>query len=455
MTIKTAFARFTRPNAIHMYANGTTGSDKNNGLSETSPKKSLKGIFNSLPPRFAVYDSLAVKYNPRVYVHCRGAFETSEDNWIDSDLGDIYIYLDGGGEVETVAGPFEVTVAVNGLSVVKTGAGWTTDEFMGYMIKCTAGGSDLGTFRICTQNTEDTLYLPYIWSDATEVTIVKPATTLGSNTNTTPIGFNLFSPTAVFILSRMTINEPQFQCVFNGPVIYAAGLVIEKCAAIPFKLKGHGYLYAKIYYDIDDPEIPLIQEPFMAHGIGITSSAGNTEIEHKGSSCYMYSSVIGDLTIMARVTGSCLYAGCRCRKIFSRGSYESLFGGNAANWAGTKILNSDENGITIEYGCGTSSTYATQDPVQISNAAAHAIEVRRHGYYAIGNMQGSGNGGAGLYIHNESIARIVRNLGTALTGALGEVTIDGEFQQYTWDYFEPHVFYPYGEQQDLNGFDVW
>jgi hypothetical protein len=158
---------------ISYYADGSSGSDSNDGLTSGSPKKTLQAVFNLIP--YHVWH--------KVNVVLTGIFSSNTAILSNNIKDGYYINIDGYESLTTVAGPYTVTNA--GASSIESTTTVTDDIYSGYMVNMTSGSYD-GYVRSICYNESDTFYYckqDNVGDNGDTFNIVKPETTLSSSSS--------------------------------------------------------------------------------------------------------------------------------------------------------------------------------------------------------------------------------------------------------------------------------
>ena len=396
---------------LHVYVNSYDGSDNKDGLTENTAKKSLVGMYSAIPPL----------HETQVIGHIKGVFDTVGEypNCNKTCFG-FPIILDGGDDVVIVSGPHIADIAST-TSIGLSSLSLTTDELFGYTIQILDGPAE-GQHRSVYSNTATTFTPSKNFATnpgACTFQIVRPATTLNQT-------MNAFSPAAYVNYQRVYIvgTGGQLRATNTHRIIVGNGVIINVDLFYASLLAGverfdtHGY-----HYNPNDGSF-IFDQYVIPAWIG-TAPLRLQQIQYTILSGLLVKS---DLTISSSALQN-LDSGSR---IMGTTTIEE----SAKAAATYQIRNSGGHQPTRLEGSGVGllvknfSDVIVANGVQITNNTSHGIEVD-NASITLGSATGSGNGGAGMYIHRGGKATLTA-VPTITGGAAGEVSLDGSTQQALW-----------------------
>lgn len=411
----------------HIYANGDSGNDNNDGLTINTPVQTLQKALDLFPDR--------ISYNS--CLHLSGDFADEGTVTVKQvvDQG-ITFLIDGGSNTTTIAGPFtaDATSTVSQLDV--SGAGWTEDEYAGYWIEFTSGAL-LGEKRLIQYNGTELIYPVKNFSaepDGCAFNIVAPATTFTGNT--TVCVANGASGGEV-LLQRLYMNVTGTQCFYTfGGLIRASHLICRTTwnPAVRFWY-GAQLVLSESFRD------PSTFAFNADNGIGISVVAGpvgNSYLEMHGclgmwGEASYFNRIVLENSNLGR-TSRLMRKGMRARELNIFGCRPNTspdLGGkdlvNDSGYAPTKVTGSPRSGLTLN-----DSTISIDGGVEIGYHTEHGIVVDNSKVFFLGAVTGSGNTGAGLYGKNNSVVTITDGSPPTLTGTIGDVSTDETTEDATW-----------------------
>jgi hypothetical protein len=414
--ISAAFARVnaakgsTTSESMQIWANGTTGDDANDGLTEATPKKTLEGALSVLPD--------ILKHHCTINV--RGEFVLSGWYIIRRILYGAILVVDGGPEVEVLAGPFTSTGAT-ALSIADSGQSWTVDEHAGAWVEILDGPA-AGETRTIYENDATTLYPQPSgdWSVSPGVgatfRIVQPATRF-----TAPSGWNPIIPSCIPQNTFQNYLAIQRVMLVGGVRIYHVGGNAVYSAMVSRPVAGG------TSYFINTPGMVLFNPAFtdpVTYGFDSVTYLG---VSHIGSG-------VG----FRREDGR-----SSIHRIVSNGG-EVQFLRNVASGGGNRVIGHHmsvkdsilEGSYRVSGAAGVGMSFQNSDldmtELQADNCGSHGIEVNGGKLVCQGAVIGSGNAGAGAYVHSHAVVQTKAGTPPTITGTVGEVSLDGTTQQSTW-----------------------
>jgi hypothetical protein len=426
---------------LHLYADGTSGSDANDGLTVGTPKKTLAAVV-ALVPSMLMHN---------VYVHLTGTF-VQTSHVIVSDvvsgtnvatgatnvrkillLGQWDTWTDVGGGTKTATGS-----SVS--SLVVAGAGWVVDAYAGYMVKVLTGAA-VGQVRMIQGNTADTITPVKNFSVDPGVgatfDIVRPATEITDGG--VGYGVRFIRCNVQTVVGRLYLSG-KMSLTFTG---IGAGARIENVvsnstASAPlgmYRSGGGEYSFTASSSTKDDGTSDSTTVP---SGVSVLAGTGVTFNTVSGSGFYCDALVS---KIPVNVDASVIYYagfgyGSRLMAGLSiENSHAAVSPGNkivldsSTGAATTKVSNSSGIGVSI-----SSCRRMDIGDVDISGCASHGIAIANSmvKLSASGATTGTGNTGAGVYAHSGSVVHTKSGTPPTITGTVGDLSTDGTTQASTW-----------------------
>lgn len=408
---------------LHVYADGTSGSDSNNGLTALTPKKTIAAVVALLP--FNIKNNTAI--------HLTGTFGAESIAYISRYVGDnIVLIIDGGTALTTVAdnsgSPW--TADIHSTSTLGlTTAGWTADAYTGYILELVSGYT--AQTRLITQNTADTIYPSRNFSadpGLAQFRISKPSTIL--NTGNT-IYLNNSGP-GILVIQNLSISSGAIQTANSSGQTYYSHLISDSTAAHSIGMlrsmfnsissarynvttftKESGNTYSNVAVSVRNSSSDLYF--INMQSCGASQSFANN-LYAQGINNF---AVSGGRYYQMKLDGiaDCVNA--------NNSGYHLL---NATGYYNLKIGNASKaNGILIN-----SSTIRVKSTVDISNNTSHGIVLNKSFLHLDGGVTGTGNGGAGVYAHSGSVVHVKHGAVPTITGTVGNLSFDGTTEASTW-----------------------
>ena len=408
---------------LHVYADGDTGDDANNGLSVLTPKKTLQ----------AVADLVPYLVNHDVAIHLAGTF-TDETMVLDNDVASgKYLVVEGEFDYTKVYGTFTASgSSVSTLTVA--GASWTIDAYKGYGVEILTGAR-AGDIRSIYSNTADTITVNYDFNaDPGAITfdIVEPATVINCPVVYGGIKNYCVGGGSVVIQNLKTENRARIinqTDVLNSYIVGILGSG-NTTGGYNNSVANQLYYYAKLYIvgtgwnDTGDYVLGC------GHLGAVTSNIYISNVE----SVYIYFSVLNDFDIISsgifiitnsRLKNLNMYS---CNNVSSSPLSIANFNNFDALGRDTIITGSTGSGIVMN-GCSN----ITFDDITISDNTSHGIELISSSIKFLDITVGTGNGGAGVYAHSGSEVTITSGSAPTLTGTVGDIAISNPaLEDATW-----------------------
>lgn len=421
MTIRD-FASHTTRN-LHVYADGTSGDDANDGLTVSTPKQTLQKAIDLVPDILAHH----------VTVHATGTFTNQGEVNIAKNILDKNkrLVIDGGGSYTTKptdGGPYTSDADSTSVEYIEvTGAGWTVNSFQGWMVEIPNGS---GTAYNIQSNTADRIYVAKYLSSSlpsTDFRVVKPATVYTSTSG----GIRLWGMGGggQLSLQRLSIegaaNLWSFRCTC---FIRISSVLVNSTApfAIYYKHVNNSYIG---YSGIIDPDS---WGESSVNNFGVSALQGSTAVIGC-EAVHLYNGVHG--SIFASKSGCSIGYGSlvkRCYWFQVGQSFETESALNniesASGYAKAVFGPSADSGLVAK-----ESVVRIGSSVDFSGNTAHGIDAEGSTVAFSATTTGSGNGGAGIYAHSGSQVTIKDGSPPTLTGTVGDVAVtDPESEDTTW-----------------------
>jgi hypothetical protein len=409
---------------LHVYADGTSGDDSNDGLTEGKPKKTLQAVFALVPD--------IVKHNTSV--HLRGSFSEPGSFNINNILNrGSWLVIDGGSDFTVVDdnGGSNYTATSSGTtSLTTTGAGWSVDEHQGYLVEIMSGPEE-GTFRMVQGCTADTLTPVADFAGdpgvGAEYRIVRYATTITASSTTSVMGV-CTGGSANTLIQRLTMAGTKTSIFPNR----TEGCVVQACtitSSYANHLRASDTGYFTVGHGYTDPDT------YAYNGTNPTGVG----LQHTGSLKSYNSRFVRLAGLVSRggvelsATGFAGFQGgsrstyLDCRNSWLVGAASIALAQSTSGYATTKLSHGAGNGVTIT---GCSGVMLIND-ANISSCSAHGIEIVGS-VVKLTSTAGTGNTGAGVYAHSNSTVHITDGSPPTLTGAVAEFSFDGTTPGGTW-----------------------
>jgi len=401
----------------HYYLDGTSGNDTNDGLTVGTAKKTFEGVMAIIPD--------VIKHHTVVHLSGTINLEASGSTIYLSKtiaVNGLYFIFDGGDDtVEAAPGSTGLTMTSSGVAfITKTGAGWTVDQWKGVWIK-TADNQ----YRMIQGNTADTLIPTIDFSPAPsgDFDIVVPGTQITS-TSARTLTFSCIGlgyPT----VQRMRLSGGVRLYFRKDSLNSATGIVSSNTSAYAFYAQaGDVSLIQYLWDPISPPALLINHQTGCSFNNGTVNFADDTKrvTIHSliAKTCNLYGSSVsaitngcrfGHLNLDACTVAVASYLG-------SQGNRVNIIDGSTS--VGVKI-----NGVVGQPNFAASRW-------EINNCASHGIEIIKSNVKFLGTVAGSGNGGAGVYAHDNSIVTIKDGSPPTLTGTVGDCSTDGTTERTTW-----------------------
>lgn len=423
---------------LHLYADGTSGDDANDGLSVASPKATLQAVFDLVPDQI----------NHNTCIHLAGTFDISSAtslvvNFNRSLLNGILL-IDGGATFyvldDNTGSNYTADADKHGTYFLgDDAASWTVDEWMGYTVEIMSGAL-AGQYRTIKSNTANTIYVTYPFTSSGAVTdpgeiefrVVRYDTTIKANgpahTNFV-LSFN--SPAGQYANVDIGLQRINFEGNKLTNQIYSRNTVANSCL---YNTTAPGGAYGALWTELGTPTTLCRYDPatFTSYTDNVpslavpqgrwTSKSNDAAIDYiVAKGLYIEDSTIAWVR------------GCRLEYLNLRGTvtWEGAYG-LAGMDHGRALVISNPSGVGISIKSCAMQTIAAWHEIAISNCSSHGIEVVNSKFDIAGVITGSGNGGAGVYAHSNSVVHIKDGSPPTLTGTVGDLSTDGTTESMSW-----------------------
>lgn len=416
---------------LHLYANGTNGSDLNDGLSAQTPKKTLRGVCKLIPYLVkhpcivhleGVFDLPAVSEAPVV------TFSMGTSNESGSYSAVRGVIFDGGNNWETVAGPFTATSSGT-TSIACSTAGLTEDQYMGYFIRIESGS--LATqIRMIQRHDTTTLYPTANFSadpGLVQFSIIKPATKIRYNgLSRTIMDFAGCSGWVRF--QRMFFDGCYLITRNPGLYVYFSHVLSDSYTVLAGT--NYGVEMLGSIFNYYEPNTLALNTVNLA---GLSFLNQNPDIRGPKQTAFMGMVCKGNMTIAQSDVMYALRYGSRIKGTLSFQFCRQVWG------SGTAVINSDTGYATCRvYGnISISGSQLRIGQVIMENAGANAAAFYVWNNSAIEFLEPAPSGSTGqqfgMYIQgtNVTVTVGVSQLPT-VTGTSGDISFDGTTQKSTW-----------------------
>lgn len=400
--------------ALQLYANGTSGSDSNDGLSSGAPKKTLQAVFD-LVPEFVSQD---------VVINLSGTFVAEGTNVNLNCYGDgsKFVMIDGGSSTEVVAGPWTADIS-SASTIGNSGLSLTPDQYQGYWIEVTSGSLSGYRAHIYEHSaTTFTFGIDIGNAGAATFQVVRPSTIISDSG-----GFNIIRPRAYgdvnMIWQRLRFTGSNTRLLGSGSCITFAmnGIVWDGAGLIqldnfPQIALGYGFIRTTSAPSVVD----------TSQKLGFSQQSGSAQmILNNVFTANPQCAQIHDLAATSskrlffyttRFSGS----GGGCELTSCKGDFRTLS-------SAYRDCKSEDFPIDVER-----CNFRFRSTMDLSNSSSHAIIAERSSLSIEAAITGTGNAGAGLYIHSMSKATIADGSPPTVTGTVGDISFDGTTSASTW-----------------------
>lgn len=443
---------------MHVYANGSTGSDSNGGLTAETPKLTLQAVFDLVP--------VIVAHN--MCIHLSGTFaDAGSVTFAPHILPGVSVVIDGGSGLTDVVGSLTATASDIGYIAVDTGTGWTAEQWIGYLINVKAGAQSGRTRSIYQNGTDagkDYLTVNRRWPLApglVSFSIARPATTINSSGLTlalAPSGGGRMLVQRIYTAGTTVLRlggtpQPRFAgCVFNshenGITITATGCGSESLNSLATGVSAdHGGLtFGSQWCDPDNGFAETASwsggaPAAAAPGCGIVTASGSLYCSRTAlwAESFGSKSPIRADSSRTRLMGSCCpFAGVVLR---DHRTSEIQEGPGANDWLSdwrftyadaypNRIRNASGVGLKLE-----NSNIRLDCSNIFTGCSSHGIEAIRSLLRFVGGPTDGGqtaNSGFACRAHSGSTVLINSADAPTFAGTLGQFSFDGANEASKW-----------------------
>lgn len=418
---------------LHVYADGSSGSDSNDGLTVGTPKLTIPAALDLIPN--------LIRHN--TVLHLSGTFTDPGEVEIDKVLADAsYFIVDGGSDVTVVddnSGADYTADISSTTSIGLTTAGWTVDEHFGYWVEILSGPA-AGQTRAIQGNTASTITPIRDWSvDPTAgatFRIVRPATTVISSAAGNHWLRIRTLGAGTFVAQRFSIGGSKPSLTIqgaSGAFSYLNHIVHYGTASQGVTASAHQGLCGISYPWFTDPTTFALLSANTASNCGVSVLNSTTVLQVYATNRVW---LLGALVHTARVEncpmlqlvgyGARIRRGLVAQRSGALATTQGVALATTAGYAATTIENAAGSGLTL-----IDSYLKTSNPV-IQNCTSHGIEMQGGMLNITGVLAGGTNTGAGLYVTEGAKVKIADGTTPTLTGTVGDISLDGLTEASTW-----------------------
>jgi len=410
---------------LHVYANGSTGSDANDGLTVGAPKLTLQAVLSLLPA--------LIKHN--TCVHLAGVFSEPGSCYVRSDQiqGSLpanatpILLIDGGDTVTDTGGGAKITTGGTARTLVVNLAGWVVDAYAGYFAKMTSGVRD-GQIRTIQGNTSDTITLQKDLTGAPGIgdtfIICRPSTEIAATAAVGGISTANFGNCQI---QRLYLSGTKATITATGPrTIVAQSLIINSSSSSALYCTQGASVTSVAR--ITNPTTFVTDTTTYAGGVsslaGTVNLYGANQIQlNSFFAAYLkiQASKLVQFSNGSRVNGKVeLYNSAEMNWPYG-------IGGTAAGYPDPYISNSAGVGLLVK------NSKVSLAGIAINSSASHGIEVDGGMVFLQASVSGAANVGAGVYAHSGSVVHIKNGSPPTLTGTVGDLAVSNPAaQESTW-----------------------
>ena len=405
--------------SLNVYANADTGDDANTGRTESAPKKTLQAVFDIIP--------YVIAHN--TVVHLRGTFDNS--GRIDKSIaGDNYLLIDGGPGRTEILGQTLADIS-SSQSIGASGSGWSADIYKGYIVEI-VDGPLAGQARTIQSNTSDTLVPCRNFTGdpgSNNFRVVEPDTVFNDAV------FQVIDircrGTGTVQLQRMSFKGSYYVSFISNFSFGVMSGIVSDCdnpfGAIQVRNSATVFLSDTVRDPATTSPLPTSEDK---SGVGQINPV--SKVTSDNSEPNLLSSVAEAVVFQRSGDISRIANGSRVGHvtIANTGLRTQALGNiilNSGGYQPTRITGSSGVGLTVQ-----GSEINLGAGIEISGHGSHAIEIDNSFVKFNGDITGSGNGGAGCYLHNRGTAFIDDGAPPTVTGSAGEVSLDGTSEASKW-----------------------
>jgi hypothetical protein len=404
---------------LHLYANGTTGDDDNNGLTELTPKKTLVAI-SALVPEHIVQGTC--------HVHLNGTFDLSSNVEINSVVhGSGCLIVDGGTALVEIAATQAADVS-SVWTIGKSTLGLTTDQYAGYWVEILDGAA-AGQIRTIFSHTATTYTVVEKFSvdpGNANFRIVRPATTITCSGIMKRFTFACDGK-GIGVIQGLYFSGSTITSLQGSGNSRASGCIID--SAHGFECSGTVDLWLVPFrYTGFETFDALLRTGFSVLTNPWVVSFYNIAALNLSSSVFLCDVVITGCRLNG--PGGCRFKSIRMFNTSPMDDYYSFYYFGSSYHQKTLISGAAGVGLRLD----NCIIQIDSGGLVVNNCGSHGIELRHSflEFISPGIVSGSGNAGAGIYVHSNSTVQFPNGQTPTLTGTIGDTTTDGTTEASTW-----------------------
>lgn len=416
----------TTDSDTHYYANGTSGDDDNDGLTISTPKKTLQAVIDLVPTH--------IKHN--VAIHLSGTFAMAGGVRLAGRTLDNSIFVLNGGEDEiqvvddNSGANYSITDALTSkTSIGTTGAGWAINELQGYWVEVLTGDAAGERYTI-RSNTADTItqcnkFKTDPGSSGT-YRIVKPLTELqGSLTivgNAGDLGITLQN--VLFTGAGGTISVAK-----NMAPVYLSSIINEGTAYYSFVISYTsevGYVNSQLNASTFASTLGAFAT--VSHGVSaINKNSTNRAVGNFDIRSSVLRGQNDFYNLALRISDGSYVKNIRIEGCGPQIGWTIPVVGQISTTYFNEVMVSNGTGIYVV------NSEASFKNVIISDNSEVGIDAENSSIYFIASsVTGSGNTGPGFYPHDGTKAYMYSGNEPDVSGSVGYISLDGTTQKSTW-----------------------
>lgn len=400
---------------LHLYADGTSGDNTNDGRTVGTPKRTLSAVFALMPDVVKHY----------VCIHLTGNFGVSELAYLVGtvDAG-VYVVIDGGADFTILDGPYTADIAST-TSIGLSTAGWTSDEHAGYWVQILDGAA-AGQTRLITEHDGTTLVPSCNFSTVptgAQFQIVRPTTEISAaNIRVQSSGEGNILVQRLYFTGSGYIYAQQ-----PGTYLYMSHIVSNRSSGMP-TYSGMSFIPSFQLFWMDPSTLVLQFANTVSQcgcsEVGTLLAVNLVNVEQ----AFIYGSYFKTASRIVRASnGVSIRLGTRFAALVQMydvhaSNYSSQIR-NDSGYATTRFNSLELIDTNMGIGGG----------VDISDSPGHGIEANDSHLHLNGVVAGSGNTGAGVYAHSGSVVHTKDGSPPTLTGTVGDFAIsDPTVEEGEW-----------------------
>lgn len=392
---------------LHVYADGTSGDDANDGLTALTPKKTLQALHDDVGPDLAnhlVFCHLSGTFAAGAMLRPRGNF--SKTPWV----------FQGEDSLVDVTGTPVWTATANDRAwLTVAGAGWAPDAWAGYFVRVSDGAA-AGQWALILSSTADTVYfgkrISTVPGNASFV-IGRPTTEIQGS-------LSVFGPGPdVYFEKLFHSGSSQVYVAFNV-IVCLQGFLSTSTNARPVFCTDKGTFRTSNF--MHDP------------AGGTLGGCGGASFLTVGKKVLIRGSYVGitGLYCCGLEMAGCDVSNLDIVRVVGATTLRSLLtafqsGQFTTGYMASSFSNAAGVGLAIS-GCSNLEF----GPIDVSDCGSHGIQVQSTLLHLNGVVTGTGNTGAGVYTHSGSVVHIKDGSPPTLTGTVGDLSTDGTTEATTW-----------------------